>query len=1073
MTDRAWAGDAGTGGLRGRLRGRLALLFAVAIACCQEGSSFGQRGLTAIPPPDPEAERAAMTVADGYEVNLFAADPLIRKPLQINFDPAGRLWVSSSSIYPQIRPGEVANDTVTILEDRDGDGRADSSTVFADGLLMPTGVLPGPLVPPAVAADAAGGPSDAGAGAFVANSTELLHLSDSDGDGRADRRRVVLSGFGAEDTHHIIHTFRWGPDGRFYFNQSIYIHSHVETPTGVKRLNGGGIWRFRPESLALEVFARGWVNAWGHAFDPWGRSLVTDGAGGEGISYGFPGAAYQAAVGSPRILHGMNPGSPKYCGLERVDGGHMPEEARGLLVTNDFRANRVCRFRLAESGSGFRSEKLPDLIHSSRVTFRPIDAKMGPDGALYIADWYNPIIQHGEVDFRDDRRDRVHGRIWRVTAKARPTLRRIDFTTLSTPELLDHLGAEDGYAREMSRRVLLSRGLVERLGTAGREPAAGGAAPGGVRAAIAPHLGSLAKDSPDFERIRLEMLWLRQGLDTGAEADVDRGLLGAVLGSKEPRARAAACRAACDWADRLEDPLALLAPLVDDGSMLVRLEAVRAVSALGLRFPDQAERAAAAVLRAVDHPRDDALDYATWLASRELSPAWVPALLAGRFEAAQRPARVIYGVEAAGAREAVAWIVGRMRSGDLPPEDVGPARACIARLGGPDDLSAILSVAMSTDIPPSEAAALLGRLLEAHATARTVPSGDLSVLSAAIDSQDPALAAKAIEAAGRWRVGSLAAAIGRIAAAADSPRGVRVAAVGALGMLPGPDAAESLRAIATRTGDRPADAGLAAEAIRALVPREPAAAAGAAVRLLESGPDARLQSSIFRSFLASKGGAGALAAAIRARRSLPAAAARSGLAEVSAAGRPEPELAAELERVVSAADPGVSQRHAMGPEALEAFGELVRTRASAARGEAIYRREALRCVACHRVGREGGRVGPDLTAIGASSQLDYLIDSLVHPAKNVKEGYSTLVIQSLDGRVVAGIPLTRSSEEVVLRDATNREVRIRIADIEEESAGTSLMPAGLVDALSREELADLVRYLSELGRAGEPSGDGR
>jgi len=233
--------------------------------------ALAQRGLKDIPSPDPAAELAAMQVADGYEVNLFAADPMITKPLQMNFDPQGRLWVSSSSVYPQIRPGEVANDTVTVLEDRDGDGRADASTVFADGLLMPTAVLPGD------------------GGAYVANSTEFLHLSDTDGDGKADTRRVVLSGFGTEDTHHIIHTFRWGPDARLYFNQSIYIHSHVETPRGVRRLNAGGIWRFAPESLTLDVFARGWVNTWGHAFDRWGRSLVTDGAGGateESTQYG-------------------------------------------------------------------------------------------------------------------------------------------------------------------------------------------------------------------------------------------------------------------------------------------------------------------------------------------------------------------------------------------------------------------------------------------------------------------------------------------------------------------------------------------------------------------------------------------------------------------------------------------------------------------------------------------------------------------------------------------------------------------------------------------------------------------
>ncbi len=163
--------------------------------------ALGQRDLKSIPPTDPEIERRSFQLPEGFEVNLFASEqtPLppddrgvarvgIAKPIQMNFDARGRLWVASSEVYPQIEPGQKANDKVLILEDTDGDGKADKTTVFADGLLIPTGVEPGD------------------GGAYVANSTELLHLRDTDGDGKADRRRVVLSGFGTEDTHHILHT---------------------------------------------------------------------------------------------------------------------------------------------------------------------------------------------------------------------------------------------------------------------------------------------------------------------------------------------------------------------------------------------------------------------------------------------------------------------------------------------------------------------------------------------------------------------------------------------------------------------------------------------------------------------------------------------------------------------------------------------------------------------------------------------------------------------------------------------------------------------------------------------------
>ncbi|MEC9092218.1 MAG: PVC-type heme-binding CxxCH protein, partial [Planctomycetota bacterium] len=174
--------------------------------------TFGQRNLKDIPDANPEVERKSFILADGFEVNLFAGDPQIAKPIQMNFDERGRLWVAGSSVYPHIKPGQKSEDKILILEDTNGDGKSDKTTVFADGLLIPTGIAPAP------------------GGCYVANSTELIHLIDSDGDDKADQKKIVLSGFGTEDTHHLLHTLRWGHDGCLYMNQSIYIHSHVETP---------------------------------------------------------------------------------------------------------------------------------------------------------------------------------------------------------------------------------------------------------------------------------------------------------------------------------------------------------------------------------------------------------------------------------------------------------------------------------------------------------------------------------------------------------------------------------------------------------------------------------------------------------------------------------------------------------------------------------------------------------------------------------------------------------------------------------------------------------------------------
>ncbi|OYV05708.1 MAG: hypothetical protein CFE26_10185, partial [Verrucomicrobiales bacterium VVV1] len=150
-------------------------------------------------------------LADGLEISLWAEAPTLAKPVQMNWDAAGRLWVAGTPIYPMIEPGKVASDTIHILSDTNHDGKADKSTTFADDLLLPTCVEPDITM-------AKGGPASA---AYVGASTELLYLRDTNGDGVSDQKRIVLSGFGTEDTHHNIHTLYWGPDGLLYLSQSV------------------------------------------------------------------------------------------------------------------------------------------------------------------------------------------------------------------------------------------------------------------------------------------------------------------------------------------------------------------------------------------------------------------------------------------------------------------------------------------------------------------------------------------------------------------------------------------------------------------------------------------------------------------------------------------------------------------------------------------------------------------------------------------------------------------------------------------------------------------------------------
>jgi putative heme-binding domain-containing protein len=961
-----------------------------------------------IPDPDPELERRTFILPPGFEVNLWAADPLLAKPIQINFDARGRLWVAASEVYPQIRPGQQASDKILILEDTDGDGKADKTTVFADGLLIPTGLEPGD------------------GGVYVADSTDIVHFSSSKGEGKADRRRVLLSGFGTEDTHHIIHTFRWGPDCRLYFNQSIYIHSHIETPYGVRRLGAGGVWQFRPATHQLEVFARGWINPWGHIFDRYGQSFVTDGAGGEGINYVVPGAAYPTAQGVARVLNGLNPGSPKYCGLEVLSGSHLPPEMQGQLVTHDFRGHRVCRFQVRENGSGYTSQQLPELIKSTHPAFRPIDVRMGPDGAIYVADWYNPIIQHGEVDFRDPRRDKTHGRIWRITYKGRPLVKRPKLAGATIEQLLNYLRAGEDWTRLQAKRQLHERGADK----------------------VLPKLRDFVAGMPDdagHDLERLEALWVFLGFDVPEPALLDRLLRG-----KDGRVRAAAVRVLADWADRVPDAAKRLAAAVADEHPRVRLEAV-----CGLR-KITAPGAVADALKALDRPMDTFLDYALWQTVRELQPNWLPAMTRGELTLPDLR-HLTFAVRAAGAGEAVASVAALYRQGKVPADQAAGVLQLLASLGGAGELSLVFDEVRSPRMPADQARSLLESLAEATRSRRVRPSGDVQTIVKLMDHADEGIRAGATRLAGLWQVAPARLRLVELAGQPKTPDSVRRAAFDGLVAMGGPDARADLVRLTTTNFQPP----VRRLAVVALATLDPTVAARPAVDLLEIMLLSADPSDIIAAFLAQKTGPDALANALKGRK-IPADPAKLALRFVRTSGRNLPKL---TDALTSAGGLATANREPSA-EMVRELADAVLKQGDAARGEAIFRRRDLTCLKCHAIGGSGGQVGPDLTSIGASAQVDYLVDSILLPNKAVKEGYHTVVVETKRGKTFTGVKVRQSDKDLILRDSEDQEIRVLLADIESQSPGRSLMPDALADSFTRAELIDLVRFLSELGKVG-------
>lgn len=961
-----------------------------------------------LPDPNPEVQKAGFVVPEGLEVSLWAQEPMIAKPVQMNWDAQGRLWVVSSTTYPQIKPGAGTKDQVVVLEDTDGDGKADKSTVFAEELHIPTAVIPGD------------------GGVYVANSTEVIFLKDTDGDLKADERTVLLSGFGTEDTHHLLHTMRHTPEGLLSFLQSIYIHSHIETPFGVRRLMGGGVWEFRPETRRLEIISKGLINPWGYEFDKWGQSFATDGAGGEGLNYIFQGSVFKTSPGAKRTLSGLSPGQPKQCGLDVIDDPHWPEEWQGTWVTNDFRGNRVNRFKVSPSGSSYIAKQEDDVLASNHRAFRPIDVRVGPDGALYIADWYNPIIQHGEVDFRDPRRDLVHGRIWRITAKGRPLSPKPNIVGAPVPELLEMLKNERKWVRHFAKQELRSRGVTE------------------VMPVLKTWPDSLDKNAPGYWHTLLEVAWAREGLNRFSPK-VWRDL----YASPDARVRAAALRILTHRWKELPDAMDFLKKGMADENAQVRLWA------MGGLYEMRQPKAFEVALQALDKPMDESLDFLLELTAREQAEIWLPLVLKGDLKLNDNPKHLVYAMKATGRGEALNPLLESLKAGRLAAED---AAAVLAMAGDAADAAQAAQMAAYVNEPSLQAhtLGLLDALVKAGTTRGIKPEGAESIVTGWLSSPRAEIVHRAALLAGAWKVESARDSLQNIVLKEDTAAAVRAGAVQGLARLGGTKSRDFFDQLFQQN---PA---LRALAVQGLTDVGPQLAAKRAVEFFAGAKTAQEADPVLGAFLKNKQLPNVLAKELGGK-TIPDYVAVEGIRMVSTRGIKGP-----LEEALRTAGGVKQMNQALTPEQMAALVAKVKDQGNAARGEVIYRRQQLLCLTCHAIGDAGGVLGPNLVSIGGSAPVDYLIESLLEPSKKIKEGYHMVIIGTKDGQVISGGLVQDGGEEVIIRDPANQLQKVPKANIaSRQMSPASMMPPGLTASLREDEFVDLVRFLSELGREGD------
>lgn len=398
----------------------------------------------------PEEERNGFHLPAGFTVELVAAEPQISKPLNMAFDAQGRLWVTDTLEYPyQAPPGQPARDTLRILEDTDGDGQFDRSTVFADNLNIPIGVLP------------------YGDGAICFSIPNIWYLRDTDGDGKCDQREKLIGPFDTtRDTHGMINALRRGDDGWIYACHGFNNQSTVAGKDGHKiTLISGNTFRFRPDGSRVEIVSLGQVNPFGMDSDERGQFYTAD-CHSKPITQIIPGACYPS-FGRPHdglgFAHSMMEhlhGSTAICGLIFYQGNDFPEVFRDSFISGNVMTSRLNRNVRKRIGTTELAIEQGDFMTSDDTWFRPVDLRLGPDGALYIADFYNKIIGHYEVPLPHPGRDRYRGRIWRVRYAPNheaPAPVALTLHTQSPKELVAHLSSENATLRRLALDQLTDR----------------------------------------------------------------------------------------------------------------------------------------------------------------------------------------------------------------------------------------------------------------------------------------------------------------------------------------------------------------------------------------------------------------------------------------------------------------------------------------------------------------------------------------------------------------------------------------------------------------------------------------
>jgi putative heme-binding domain-containing protein len=963
----------------------------------------------------PEQEKAKFHLPPGFEAQLVASEPDIRKPMNIAFDARGRLWVTDSEEYPfPAPPDRKAKDTVKILEDFGPDGRARKITTFADGLNIPIGLFP------------------LKNGCIVYSIPNIWKLTDTSGAGKADKRELLYGSIGVRDTHGMTNSFTLGFDGWLYACHGYLNSSELKGSDGqVLKMNSGNVYRMKLDGSHCEIYTHGQVNPFGLCFDPLGN-LYSGDCHSMPLTQLMRGAWYDS-FGKPNDGLGYAPHmcdfkehSTALCGVVFYAADHFPDKYRGMMFLGDVVENRLNAYKIDYAGSSPKAKR-EDFLTSDDPWFRPAYSILGPDGALYVTDFYNRIIGHYEAPLNHPGRDRTSGRIWRIVYKGtdgkapKPLAPIFDYTKASSPDLVRTLKHPNLAASMMAMHELVDRGE-----------------------SALPAMLEIKRNGDQTER--MFALWILE-----RQHALDDEMLRVCLEHGNVGAKTHAMRILAERAKISPEQANLVERFLEEKNPALKPWYDRLAAEVMSQHPSSEFIRPLLNLRQHIQPGDDNLLYQVRLALRNHMRD--TDFLAKPADLSDKEREVILDVlPAVPTANGAAFMLDSLNrlpnTGPRPPEWI----KYIARYGALKTCLEVVGFAQSDKDLQRQVAVFQafrqGFQERGSALPESAQQWGAKLTSELLTASDDRTLLAGAQLAGSLKLKAAEQTLLHLAAEKQRGDAVRSAALTALAAIDGPRHASLLGKTLTDMSESRTLREQTARVLGTIPQKEGRAQLVAA---LQTAP-AETASLLAEGLAGTREGAEELLALIDGGKASPRL-------------LQERPIQVRLEQLRLPKWPERFAKLTAGlPPADQRMDQLLKTRAEgfrkakldAALGAKVFEKN---CANCHQLAGKGAKIGPQLDGVG-NRPVERLLEDILDPNRNVDPNFRTTRLTLKDGRDVLGLLLREEGEVVVLADNQGKEVRIEKKAIEERATSPlSPMPANWSEAMSETELNHLLAYL--------------